>query len=103
MRAPIVSQQAEALSVPVYRESMAGALIDSARISVMAALTMLPPREAPLIVLPGDAEQMADDTAATLEGCLEQVMEWLDAARVHSVAAGVPVTSLHVAGPEARA
>ena len=93
-----MSQQAEPLSVPVFQESMAGALIDSARISVMAALGMLPPRDVPLIVLPGDAEQMAEDAAATAQGCLEQAMEWLDAARVHSVAAGAPVTSLHVAG-----
>lgn len=85
--------------VPVFQESMGGALIDSARISVMAALAMLPPREAPLIILPGTEEQMAGDAAATAEGCLEQAMEWLDAARVHTVAAGAPVTSLHVAGP----
>lgn len=85
--------------VPVFQESMAGALIDSARISVMAALSMLPPREAPLIVLPGTEQQMAEDAAAGAEGCLEQAMAWLDAARVHTVAAGAPVTSLHVAGP----
>lgn len=85
--------------VPVFHETMAGALIDSARISVTAALAMLPPPDVPLIVLPGDAEEMAEDAAATVHGCLEQAMEWLDAARVHSVAAGAPVTSLHVAGP----
>lgn len=92
-----MSQQEESPSVPVYSESMAGALIDSARISVMAALSMLPPREVPLIILPGEEEQMADDAAATVDGCLEQAMQWLDAARVHSIAAGAPVTSLHVA------
>lgn len=85
-------------TIPVFRESMAGALIDSARISVMAALSMLPPPEAPLIILPGSEREMADDAAATVEGCLEEAMQWLDAARVHTVTAGAPVTSLHVAG-----
>lgn len=85
-------------AVPVFQESMAGALIDSARISVMAALSLLPPPEVPLIILPGTAEQEGEDAAATVEGCLEQAMSWLDAARSHTIAAGAPVTSLHVAG-----
>lgn len=84
--------------IPVFRESMAGALIDSARISVMASLAMLPPPAAPLIVLPGDEREQSEDFAQTAQGCLEQAMEWLDAARAHTVAAGAPVTSLHVAG-----
>lgn len=83
--------------VPVFREHMGGALIDSARISVMAALAMLPPPDAPLIVLPGNAEEESEDAAGSIHGCLEQAMEWLDAARVHTIEAGAPVTSLHVA------
>jgi len=86
-------------TIPVFRESLAGALIDSARISVMAALAMLPPPEGPLIILPGAPPDMADDPSATPHGCLEEAMQWLDAARVHTVDAGAPVTSLHVAGP----
>lgn len=83
--------------VPLFRESMAGALIDSARISVMAALSMLPPPVAPLIILPGEPDETAEDPIATAEGCLEQAMSWLDAARAHTIEAGAPVTSLHVA------
>lgn len=90
-----MSQQEETPGVPVFQESMAGALIDSARISVMAALAILPPRDVPLIMLPGDED--ADDAASSAEGCLAQAMQWLDAARVHTIAAGAPVTSLHVA------
>lgn len=41
-------------SAPVLMESMAGALIDSARISVMAATGMLPAYTR--IVLPGDED-----------------------------------------------
>ncbi len=101
-------------STPHYIESLAGALIDSARISVMAAIAMLPAPPAPLIVLPGPAaprglrrpgtpEQMADDAAATPHGCLEEAMQWLNAARVHTAgelaAKGVPPTSLHEITP----
>lgn len=89
-------------NVPVFEESMAGALIDSARISVMAALSMLPPRDAPLIILPGAEEQMAEDAAGTVEGCLEQAMQWLDGARSLTVVAGAPVTSLHTVLGERR-
>jgi len=85
-------------SIPVFNESMAGALIDSARISVMAALSMLPPPEAPLIILPGNEQEESEDAAASIDGCLEQAMQWLDAARSHSIDRGAPVTSLHVAG-----
>lgn len=92
------TQPERAEPVPVFRESMAGALIDSARISVMAALSLLPPAAAPLIILPGDDEQMAEDAAADVEGCLAQAMEWLDAARRHTIVGGAPITSLHVAG-----
>lgn len=85
--------------IPVYIESLGGSLIDSARISVMAALAMLPPPVAPLIVLPGSEQQMAEDSASSVHGCLEQAMEWLDAARVRAMgelaAKGVPPTSLH--------
>jgi hypothetical protein len=97
---PLSTEQEAA--VPVYIESIAGSLIDSARISVVAALAMLPPPNAPLIILPGTSDQMADDAAASTHGCLEQAMEWLDAARIHSAGAlaakGAPPTSFHVAG-----
>lgn len=84
--------------VPVFQETIAGSLIDSARISVVAALSLLPPPEAPLIVLPGSEQQMSEDAAASVHGCLEQAMEWLDAARRHTIVAGAPVTSLHAVG-----
>lgn len=85
--------------IPVYQESIGSSLIDAARIAVIAAMATLPRPEVPLIILPGSAEQEADDAAATVHGCLEEAMEWLDAARRHTVAAGAPVTSFHrVAG-----
>lgn len=84
--------------IPVFQETIAGSLIDSARISVVAALSLLPPPEAPLIVLPGTEQEMSEDTAASVQGCLEQSMAWLDAARRHTFVAGAPVTSLHVVG-----
>lgn len=85
-------------TIPVFQETIAGSLIDSARISVMASLALLPPPEVPRIILPGSAEQESDDAAASVHGCLEQAMSWLDAARMHTIEAGAPVTSLHVAG-----
>lgn len=85
--------------VPVYQESLGGALIDAARIAVMAALAMIP-ADSPLIVLPGSPEEMAEDVAANLHGCLEQAMQWLDGARALAMedlaAKGAPPTSLHV-------
>lgn len=95
-----MTDETDAAPVYLFRESIGAALIDSARISVMAALEMLPSPPAPLIVLPGTPEQEADDAAASVHGCLEQAMEWLDAARVHTVAAGAPVTSLHAVAAE---
>lgn len=95
------TERAEGTALPMFEESLAGALIDSARISVMAATALLPhtPHPAPLIILPGTEEQQAEDAACTVEGCLEQAMQWLDAARGFTVLAGAPVTSLHaVAG-----
>lgn len=103
MTAPTTPPPAD--SVPVYLESLAGSLIDAARISVMGALAMLPP--APLIVLPGTTDQEAEDAAATVHGCLEQAMEWLDAARVHAAgqlaAKGAPPTSFHAIAAAAAA
>lgn len=85
--------------IPVFRESIGSALIDSARISVMAALMLLPPRAAESrIILASDPDYQPPE--ASPHGCLEQAMEWLDAARVHTIEAGAPVTSLHVAGSE---
>jgi len=86
-----------ASGVPVFRESLGGSLIDSARISVMAALAILPPPDVPMIILPGTVEDESEDAAVSVHGCLDQAMQWLDAARAHTIAAGAPVTSLHVA------
>lgn len=82
---------AGAEKAPVFMESMAGALIDSARISVMAATGMLPAYTR--IVLPGDEE----DGPPNVHDCLDQAMQWLDAARVQTIEQGdTPPTSLHV-------
>lgn len=92
--------------VPVYIESLAGSLIDSARISVMAALALLPRPEAPRILLPGTPDQEIRDAMATAHGCLEEAMAWLDAARAHATetlaAKGVAPTSVHVVGGSRR-
>jgi hypothetical protein len=79
---------------PVYNESIGGALIDSARISVMAALHVLPPPpNFARIVLPGDE----DEPPVIVQECLEQAMQWLNRARELTVIqSGVPPTSLHV-------
>lgn len=99
MTAPNVE---DAGRIPVFQETIAGSLIDSARISVVAALSLLPPPDAPLIVLPGTEQEMSEEAAASVQGCLEQAMFWLDAARQHTIVAGAPVTSLHaVGGPHA--
>jgi hypothetical protein len=88
-------------TIPVYAESLVGALIDSARISVMAALALRPEPPAPLIITPGMPEEMADDVAASIDGCLDQAMQWLDLARA-AAAVEVPPTSLHVVRSPAR-
>lgn len=82
---------------PVSHESLGGALIDSARISVMAAMAMLPPDVAPKIILPGaDGE---DDAPPSIHDCLAQAMQWLNAARIQTIElSDAPVTSLHVVG-----
>jgi hypothetical protein len=82
---------------PVFRESIGGALIDSARISIMAAMSMLPP---PLIISLPEEVLDPDEAAASVHGCLEQAMQWLDGARALTVEAGAPVTSLHVISPD---
>src|SRR5579871_5383552 len=73
----------------VYRETLGGAMIDAARISVQGALALLqlPPR----IVLPGDPD------LPSLEDCLLQAANWLDAARALACdqAPSAP-TSVHV-------
>jgi len=76
----------------VVVESLPAALIDGARISVMAAHTMFAsdPTMAPLIVLPGEEE------VPTVIECLGQAMQWLNAARELAAQAGPPPTSLHV-------
>ena len=100
MTAPDVGSDKQ---VPVFQETIAGSLIDSARISVIAALSLLPQPDAPLIVLPGTENEMSEDAAVSVHGCLEQAMEWLDAARQHTIVAGAPVTSLHAIGGRANA
>jgi hypothetical protein len=100
MTAPNVESDKE---IPVFQETIAGSLIDSARISVIAALSLLPPPDAPLIILPGTEQEMSEEAAVSVHGCLEQAMEWLDAARRHTIVAGAPVTSLHTIGGQANA
>jgi len=85
---------------PVFDETMSGALIDAARIAVMAAVKMLPPEMAmPQIVLPGEIEGPPN-----VHECLVGAMEWLNAARELTVQqAAMPPTSIHVvSGSEVR-
>jgi hypothetical protein len=78
---------------PMFQESMAGALIDSARISVMASMGMLPAYSR--IVLPGD-----EDEPPNVHDCLDQAMQWLNAARAQTIEqSGTPPTSLHIIQP----
>jgi hypothetical protein len=88
--------------IPVYQEQIGGALIDAARISVMGAIALLPPPEVPRIIMPGTDQQMAEDAACSVHGCLDEAMRWLDAARamaaLHLETKGSPPTSLHVVG-----
>lgn len=85
--------------IPHFQESLGGSLIDAARISVMGAMALLPAPDVPRIILPNTADQMADDAAASVHGCLEQAMEWLNAARAFTMeqmaAQGHPPTSFH--------
>jgi hypothetical protein len=84
-----VANTAAPESLPVFAESIGGALIDSARISIMAAVSILP--AAKKILLADEAD------GYTVQDCLDEAMEWLDAARVKMVkTADVPPTSLHV-------
>lgn len=77
--------------VPVFGETIGGALIDAARINVMAAMRAFP-EVGPSILLPGD-----EDLPPTIHDCLAQAAQWLDAARAISVQmTPEAVTSLHV-------
>jgi len=80
------------MTLPLFPESVGSALIDSARISAMAAMLAFPPPPESRIV-PSDAEQ---EVEATVFDCLALAMVWLDAARVMTVQKGAPATSLHV-------
>jgi hypothetical protein len=86
-----VDQRTVATEPPVFEESIGGALIDAARINVMAALHVLPPPQAlDKIVLPGEDHPNAHD-------CLKRAMELLNAARALTVAQSQATpTSLHV-------
>lgn len=88
---PPVCSRCDEAGVPLYKESIGGALIDSARISVMAAAGMIPRSQ---IIVP-DAI-VAGDTAS-VHNCLEEAMSWLDAARALTIEHGAqPPTSIHV-------
>jgi hypothetical protein len=77
-------------TVPVFDETIGGALIDAARINVMAALTAFP-TVGPEILLPGDEDH------PTINECLVQAAQWLDAARAISVQmTPEAMTSIHV-------
>ncbi len=76
---------------PVFDETIAGALIDAARINVMAARTAFD-SQIPLIAIPGDA-----DDVPTLAECLAQAATWLDAARAITITRSpAEPTSIHV-------
>jgi len=76
---------------PVFNESVGGALIDAARISIMGAMELLPP--APMILLPGE------DEIRSVQDCLEEAMNWLNAARVRTIElAEEAPTSTHIIG-----
>lgn len=88
-----MTQPSTPIEVPLHNETIAGALIDSARISVIASLEMLPEAAPRPLIITADAPEA--DPLDTVQGCLEQAMQWLDAARIHTVNDGAPVTSLH--------
>ena len=78
---------------PVFQETIAGSLIDSARISVMASLALLPAYQR--IVLPGD-----ENLPPNVHECLEAAMQWLDAARIQTIERSPSApTSFHVIQP----
>lgn len=77
-------------TTPVFDETMGGALIDAARINVMAALRACPAFER-RIVVPGIEER------PSVHECLAEAMQWLDAARALAIEQlPEPPTSLHV-------
>jgi hypothetical protein len=76
---------------PIFDESIGGALLDAARINVMAAMQAFPAANVQLIVLPGEEEG-----PPTLAECLAQAMQWLDAARAMTVQQGPTPTSIHI-------
>jgi hypothetical protein len=74
-------------------------VIDAARISVMAAMHLIPmdADNPPRIVLPGEDEA---DFAPTVHECLQQAMQWLDHARQLTIEqASTPPTSVHIITP----
>ena len=76
--------------IPVTTETIGGSLIDSARISVMAASALLPVKR---IILANE------DPRASVHACLDQAMNWLDMARELTIEDGAPVTSVHIVKP----
>lgn len=78
-------------TVPVFQESMGGALIDAARISITAAHALLPKKPAKLVLMQGE------QPTPTAHECLEEAMNWLDAARAQTVSEE-DLTSVHVVG-----
>lgn len=75
---------------PVFDETLGGALIDAARINVMAALEACPAFER-RIVLAGEPEP------PTVHECLAEAMEWLNMARALSIEQNpAALTSLHL-------
>lgn len=78
---------------PVFLETYGSALIDAARITAGTARMFFPEEDAPVIQIPGQ------DPPLTVQLCLEQAMNWLDAAREASLDnAQAPPSSLHVVG-----
>lgn len=81
-------------STPVFDETIGEALIDAARINVMAALQAFP--LALGIVLPGVG--VGDSEEPGVADCLAQAMEWLNVARALTLEGKPPPTSLHLVG-----
>lgn len=88
----MASAETETPETPVFEESLGSALIDAARITVMAALAAFP--RVIQVPLPEEAE------TPTVQECLVQAAQWLDAARAIALdQSPAATTSLHVVRP----
>jgi len=80
-------------AIPIFDETLGGALIDAAGIAIMAALHAFTSAAARVLVA-------GDEQTPTIADCLQQAMEWIRAARMLTLAdASDAPTSLHVLQP----